>query len=463
MFMRRYKPRVISLSTILLVVASTTILVSRLSFADQVTARSAYDFVNSMGLNTHFDWGPSAYRTQYAQAKSAIAELGVKHIRDAIGTNNSTAIYRDLNTALGVRLTGMIDVRTGSGAGQRLNVGGIQGKISQARTQLGTKVLVAIEGPNEYNVMERDYGYQGWVADLRQYQQVLYNQVKADSVLRSVPVVAPALGGPNEGAYYAKLGNLSSAITLGSAHIYPNWLPFEQRTEQVLPGVRVTSPWQKVWVTETGWHQAFNTSAQWLPDDALVKYLGRAMASYAAHPSLGKGFYYQLIDPYQNPANTVTGLHFGLLDASMRRKPSFYAVRNTMHVMCDNPLGFAPQSLRYTLSGNLSNVRTLLYQKKNRAFYLMIWIEKQSFNQRQPVINPPQAVSIRFDQPIQQVRTFLPTGLTGGIASGNLPKQTYSQPAALALNAIDAITVLEIVPVGTPVPPVSTSCTFNAT
>lgn len=430
--------------------------------AGAVSSRPAHGFVNSMGLSTHFDWAPSPYRTRYPQVKAALGELGVRHIRDNIGTNGSTAVYRDLNATLGVRLTGMIDTRSGQGAGQRLNDAGIPGKVNQARAELGPKVLAAIEGPNEYNTLERDFGYGGWVGDLRRYQQKLFNQVKSDAVLRGVPVVAPALGGPNEGAYYAKLGDLSSSITHGSAHIYPNWLPFAQRTEQVLPGVRRTSPRQQVWVTETGWHQAFSSGAQWVSDDALVKYVGRAMASFASHPALGKSFYYQLVDPMQNPAKTSTAAHFGLLDYSLRRKPSYYAVRNTMHVMCDNPLGFAPQSLRYTLSGNLGNVRTLLYQKSNRAFYLVMWVEKQSFTQNRPIHNPPQAVNVRFEQPITQVRMFAPTDMAGGIANGNLPKRTYARPTSISLNAVDAITVLEIVPTGTAVPPVSTRCNFAA-
>lgn len=431
--------------------------------AGAVPARPAYDFVNSIGVSTHLNWARSPYRTRYAQVRAALSELGVRHIRDDIGTRSSTAAFRDLNASLGVRLTGVIDTRTGGGARQRLNDAGIPAKVAQARKELGPKVLAAIEGPNEYNILERDFGYKGWVADLRRYQGKLYNAVKSDAVLRGVPVIAPALGGPNDSLYYAKLGDISGLITYGSAHIYPNWLPFAQKVDKALPGIRRASPRQKIWVTETGWHQAFNSRAQWVPDSVLVKYVGRAMASYASHPALERVYYYQLVDPMNNPEKTKTTAHFGLMDYSLRRKPSYYAFRNTMHIMCDSTPGLTPQSLRYTLSGNLGNVRSLLYQKRNRAFYLLIWVEKPSFTRNTLIHNPPQAVTIRFEQPIRQVRMYAPSDVTGGIAKSNLPKRTFAQPTTLRLDVVDALTVLEVVPTGTVVPPVSTRCDFNAT
>ncbi|QLH39295.1 MAG: hypothetical protein HWD60_10530 [Defluviicoccus sp.] len=133
----------------------------------------------------------------------------------------------------------------------------------------------------------------------------------------------------------------------------------------------------------------------------------------------------------------------------MQRKQSYYAVRNTMHIMCDNALS-SPQSLGYSLSGNLSNVRTQLYQKRNGAFYLIAWLEKQSFTKNKVINNPPQAVTIRFEQAISQVRAYRPSDATGGIAGSNQPKQTYVQPTTINLSVGDALTILEIVPKASP-------------
>ena len=429
--------------------------------AGQVRAMPAFQFVNTIGVATHFTWGPSPYRTKYAQAKAALAELGVRHIRDAVGNTSANAVFRDLGNGLGVKLCATVDARTGSGAGTRLANSQIAATLSRAKTQIGRGMLSAIEGPNEYNQMQRDYGYQGWAQELRSYQAELRRQVKADPVLTSLPVIAPSLADPMQASYYKQLGNLTGSIDRGNAHVYPNWLSWDQKIKQVIPYARISAPSQPIWTTETGWHMAFNSGAQWVPEDVLIKYLPRAMATVVTTPGVERAYVYQFIDPSSDPNKTTTTSNFGLISYSMQRKQPYYAVRNTMHIMCDSPRP-ATQSLGYTLSGNLANVRTQLYQKRNGAFYLVAWLEKQSFFKNKVINNPPQAVNIRFEQPISQVRAYRPSDTAGGIAGSNQPKQTYSKPAAIALSVGDALTILEIVPNGVAVPNVATSCSFAA-
>lgn len=52
--------------------------------AAAVHAQPAHNFINSVGLNTKFRWQDSPYRLRYAQVKSKLAELGVRHIRDIV-------------------------------------------------------------------------------------------------------------------------------------------------------------------------------------------------------------------------------------------------------------------------------------------------------------------------------------------------------------------------------------------
>ncbi|QLH39294.1 MAG: hypothetical protein HWD60_10525 [Defluviicoccus sp.] len=220
-----------------------------------------------------FYLGPSPYRTKYAQAKAALAELGIRHIRDSVGNTSANAVFRDLGNNLGVKLCAVVDARTGSGASTRLANSQIAATLSRAKSQIGTTILKAIEGPNEYNQLERDYGYQGWAQELRSYQTELRRQVKADPVLKSLPVIAPSMADPMQASYYTKLGNLSGSIDRGNAHVYPNWLSWDQKIKQVTPYARISAPTQPIWTTETGWHMAFNSGAQWVPEDVLIKYL----------------------------------------------------------------------------------------------------------------------------------------------------------------------------------------------
>lgn len=428
--------------------------------AGDVQALPAYQFVNSIGVDTHFTWGPSPYRKQYAQAKSALAELGIRHLRDAVGNSAASAIYRDLHDSLGVKLCAVVDGRTGSGAHQRLDNSKIPGLLQRAKSQIGVGMLKAFEGPNEYNLLERTYGYTNWPQELRSFQTALMAHVKADPDLASLPVIAPSMADPMQESYYARLGDLSGAIDRGNAHVYPNWLSWDEKIGDVTPFARIIAPKQPMWVSETGWHTAIHSGAQWVPDDVLIKYLPRAMASFISTPGVERAYIYQLIDPDYDPNQKVTTANFGLLDFSVRRKPAFYAVRNTMQIMCDDPKTTA-DSLRYSLTGNLKDVRSLLFQKQSGAFYLMIWLEKQSFQKNQELNNPPQAVRINFEQNINRARLYRPSDQSGGLSNSNQPKQTYANPGHIDLAVGDALTIVEIAPGRLDLPPVATSCSFK--
>lgn len=430
--------------------------------AAPVQATPAYQFVNRIGVATHFTWARSPYRTAFDQAKVALGELGIRHIRDASGNKEATAFYRDLRDAFGLKLCAVVDARTGSGANTHLDPSQIPEMLGRIKSELGVSMIKAIEGPNEYNLLEREYGRTDWAPELRAYQAELRRRVKADPDLRALPVLAPSMADPMQEGYYRQVGDLTGSIDRGNAHVYPNWLSWEQKIVDVMPFSRIVSPTQPLWVSETGWHSAFNSGAQWVSEDVQLKYLTRAMATFVSTPGIERAYLYQLIDPYYDPGKTTPVSQFGLLDYGMNRRNTFYAVRNMMHVMCDNPLTFPPQSLRYTLSGNLTDVRTQLFQKSNRSFYMMLWVNKQSFKRGQEVLNPPQAMKIQFEQGIRQARVFLPADQADGIRNSNLPKRTLTSPTAIDLNVTDAVTILEVTPAGIALPAVKTACSFKA-
>jgi hypothetical protein len=449
------------LSAFVLAALAANLVFSGQAFAERVQARPAFRFVDSVGVVTHFSWGFSPYGTQYARAKGALAELGIRHIRDQAGNAQALGLFRDLNRSLGVRMVLGVDMRRGGGAGERLEARDIPGKLAELREHLGRQALTAIEGPNEYNILERDYGYRGWPEELRAYQAELYRQVRNDRELDSTPVLAPPLGGPNIPYYHDVLGNISRIADEGSAHIYPNWMSMAQKVEEIFPAVKIAHPRERIWITEGGWHDAVNSGRMFVPEDTMIRYLPRAMAEFATHPDITRGYFYQLIDPVPDPSRSDTTAHFGLMDTRLSKKPSFYATRNLMHVMCDDRPVRDTGSLSYNLSGNLSDVRSHLYQKRNGVFYLLIWVEKQLHDRFGRIENRPQAVSVRFGEPISLVRRYAPSDPNSDLTRGNLPERVYSAPEEIDLNVPDHMMVLEIVPRGTAVPAVSTSCDFT--
>ena len=433
------------------------------STAAPVTAMPAHDFVNSVGLATHFDWGPSPYAAQFNTVKAALQEVGVRHIRQPVGNTASAARLQSLNTELGVKMIAIIDARTGSGSTQKLNPGGIAALLNAAKTTVNPNMIVAIEGPNEWNMMERLYGSTTWPQELRTYQAQLFQQVRADAVLSSKPVVAPSLSDPMSPGQYSKLGNMEAWTDNANAHVYPNWLPFEQKFSDVLAYVRLAYPTQRSWVTETAWHTAYNSGAQFIDEATRVKYLGREMAHYATNQQLVRAFYYQLLDDTDEPAFTVNNKHMGLMTYNLQRNPSFYAVRNTMAVMCDNPLTFAPQSLDFSLSGNLTDVRTALFQNNNRAFYLLIWLEKRGFYQGEPIINAPQTVTVSLPTATMHMRRYRPTGPDINLSWAYFPTDVTHNVSSFTFPIDDSLTVFELIPSGATARPFNSSCSFQPT
>ncbi|QLH40799.1 MAG: hypothetical protein HWD60_20225 [Defluviicoccus sp.] len=172
--------------------------------------------------------GAKPYAAQFSTVKAALQEVGVRYIRQPVGNAASAARLQSLNTELGVKMIAIIDARTGSGSTQKLNPGGIAALLNAAKTTVNPNMIVAIEGPNEWNMMERLYGSTTWPQELRTYQAQLFQQVHADAVLSSKPVVAPSLSDPMSPGQYSKLGNMEAWTDNANAHVYPNWLPFAQ-------------------------------------------------------------------------------------------------------------------------------------------------------------------------------------------------------------------------------------------
>jgi hypothetical protein len=359
-----------------------------------------------------------------------------------------------------------VDLRRGSGAQQRLDPSQIKPHLDFIRKNVGIAPLVGLEGPNEYNLLGRAYGYTGWATDLRRFHEQLYRTVRADPDFTAKKIIQPALGGPNSALYYARMGDYSNIADIGNLHIYPNWSTWENGATGEYDGAQNTMPGRPFWSTETGWHSA--TTGQSLDTFTMLRYLPRVLLGFGSFRNVKRGYIFQLIDYRPDPSNTIQDSNYGLIDYDGKIKPGFYAVRNMMHLLCDDWLRSAPGVLRYSLSGNLADVRTLLYKKNNGAFYLATWLEKPgkvgvSPTESRNIIYPPQAVTINFEQRISLVRRYEPGDPYGDVTIANHPKQRYSNPQTLNISVRDSVTILEIVPAGVVTPAINKSCTFKAT
>ena len=431
--------------------------------ARSVRARAAHLIVNRTGVVTHFTWSGSVYDVNFTQVKAALEELGIRHIREAVGNSSACARHLDLMTTLGVKMTAGVDIRTGTGTFQHLDPSGIQEELDRAATELDPDAIVSIEGPNEFNMLYRNYNYNGWASELRAYQAVLYRKVKAHPVLGSKLVLAPSLADPTMEDYHQTLGNLTSITDRGNLHVYAGPFSIGNKIDELVAYNAYSNPDDKIWLTEVGYDMALNsTNLDIIDGYTYAKYAARGMVSFATHPKVERGYFYNLADLDWDPTKTDRDGWIGMLDNHLNRRPHFYAVRNTMWVMCDNKLRFTPQTLSYNLSGNLSDVRSYLFQKNNRAFYLMIWQEKQSYAKGKRVTIPPRTLTLTFEEPVSVVRTYSPSDPDSDLTQGYRPTRTLSAPSSLSLSVADHVQIVEIVPAGVPVPSLPGQCRFTA-
>ena len=332
--------------------------------------------------------------------------------------------------------------------------------LAQLKTNIGVDAIIGLEGPNEPNQAEVHFGYMNWPQDLRSFMTRLYRL----KPMRTPPCATSrwwCRGWRRRpgGTGTIVSGNLSAMSDKGNGHVYGTYWSMSQKLDQVLPILDQQRPGSPLWMSEFGWHTATNgpMARDRRGHQGQVSQLV-PFWTYRRRPKVEKAFIYQLLDQVDDPGNLDNKAHFGLLDYHLNRKPSFYAVKNMINLLCDTPLVGAARSLDYTLGGNLGDIKSLLLQKNNGAFYLALWLDKQSFRALTgPVRNPPQAITVTLPQAVKRVQVFRPADPETDLRQGQIAVKTVAWQSRLDLQVPDHPLILEIVPANE-TPPAMPGC-----
>jgi hypothetical protein len=433
-------------------------------------ARRAYDFVDSVGVNTHFSWSNTIYNSEFDRLKAALADLGIKHIRQNASFPLSIRRVGDLNSELGVRALMIVDnYKSKDFWSRELETGSVSEQIDSAIDKLGANAFSGVEGPNEYDATLKRAGNADWAQDLRTYMAAIHQAVNKNPAARALPVVAPSIASSDPAAFH-ELGDLSSITDLGNLHAYSGERPLDVAVGDLLQLVSIVNPGQPVVVTEYGLQTAMNKwQAHPFTDRVKAKYLIRSMAAMFARPEIKRGFIYQLADTSLNPNLDDPQAHFGLLRNDISPTMAYHAVRNVMHLLCDADSALAPRGLKASLSGDLQNVRSILLQKGSGVFYLLLWQEVASYEKPKPSnllqhrewTADERPLTLTFDEPIAAVRTYLPSALDGDADGGKRPKAAFEKATTLNLKVPDELLIVEVIPNGASRPDTPAGCTFT--
>jgi hypothetical protein len=331
------------------------------------TPRAADAFVDSVGVNTHFDYAGGPYDVSYPTVSALLHGLGIRHIRDTMALSAWQPYFTRLSQLQTYGIHG--DMITG-----------MNEPISQLAAFVAAVpgVVESVEAPNEYDRSSDP----NWAADLAVYQQTLYAGVKSTPGLSSLPVIGPSLASFN----YAVIGNLSAYADDGNLHDYfgsgnpgqtgtgygsiPYWLVNEQPMSGSKP----------IMTTETGYQDVASQPDAVTPS-VKVRYTMRTLLEQW-NANIARTYLYELVDE--------SGQNYGIIDSTITPKPTYTALQNMLSDLID-PGAISLTPLGYSLSADPSVHRTLL-QKRDGTYRLFLWVDLTA---EDPTV-PTQSVTLTF-------------------------------------------------------------------
>ncbi len=385
-------------------------------------ARRATSFVDSIGVNTHVNYDDTPYGDFEGLLKPSLLYLGVRHIRDGLADDDFMLNpYRDL-LSYGIRVTGLVPYETES----------MEVLITMIKTQ--RDILEAVEGPNETDIFTQfSYRGQGFPEGTIAFMKDFYPAIKNDSRLRSLPVLQTTLAFPGfeigDSIRADVLGDLSAYADYGNSHNYFSFgeVPSSRIKDDHLPLNSRITPGKPMMSSEGGYYLGEGDGYKGTWEDGLSAPFsedvhGRYMLRYVLEQyRLGyqRSFIYELLD--------IDESQWGLFRADGTPRPAAYGLRSTLKLLgegsWDNTAkrwvvpSFTPGSLNYSLSGAPASVHSLLLQKSNGKFYLILWNEVKNWDsvRGKPVFPVNVSGTLKINQAVRQLRTFLP--LTSGTAA----------------------------------------------
>lgn len=398
-----------------------------------VTAQSADAFIETIGLNTRLTNVGTVYGRFTDIIKPRLAELGVRHLRDG-GLTKANDGW--MNTVYGrMRELGALGIKFDLVMFPAENAPDSSSIYQWDRfLNYAGPVAENFEGLNEWDLRGRS---PEWATKVASYQQALWAKVKNDPRIAGRPVFGPSMGLSPNARFVA---NLNSWLNYGNLHAYPGGNPPSRFLAYNTEWMNYISPGKRYVVTETGYHNAL----QWQLDHPAVSeyaashYIPRLFLEYfaAGYP---RTYLQELIDA--GPDNiTNRESSFGLLRNDGSPKPAYTALKNMITLLKDKGPGFQTGSLSYTLSGDQTNLKTLLLQKRNGTFYLAMWQGGPAYDleAKRDIIQAQRGVTITFSAPVRQTQQFTPLTSTA-------PFARKVNPTAIFVGVPDHPVLVEII------------------
>jgi serralysin len=414
-------------------------------------AQRAEDFVQSIGVCTHMNF----LGTSYANPALALQEmlyLGVDRARDSMVDSGAQSSLLQM-AAGGIKLD--LSITNGSSDLQTV-LPGIITLLDQFPTQYPGS-LASIEGPNEVNIQQAIWAGQSTLDPKASVavsaQASIAAAIRTDPKLAAIPIInlSIAEGPTNWQTYLDALGNMSAFATNGNWHIYYNSGNQPASTAAAaLALAKQVNPGQTVIVTETGYTRAMSQTGS-DPVDATVQMdntLNALVDLFQA--GVPVTYIYQLMSDVQNPPPTDMENGFSLFNQDGTPFPIATAIHNLTSVLADksaNAQTFTSGSLNYSIGNLPTSGISMLLQKADGTFDLVIWNEAQDWNNlaNTEISVPTTGVTVSLGATYSSVAVYDPT-------QSSSPIQRLSNVSSVTLGLTDHPLIVEVGPAPAPAP-----------
>ncbi len=394
------------------------------------TARSAFDFVNSIGVNTHLNYFDTQYGN-FSFISRELQSLGIRHLRDGAHLQNAdynrTLYGRWIELGkLGIRFDAVLDPRS--------KLGEMPPALLANIDELSGRTIESFEGPNELDISK----IPNWLSVDRDYQQAIFKAAQSLPNRSVIQIIAPSLAFASQAS---DLGDISAYVDEGNLHPYPAAKEPSVIFPQQIDFARMMSGAKKIVITETGYHNGIkdHSDQPGISEAAAARYIPRLYLENFAN-GIARTYLYEFLDEAADPALNHFQLHWGLIRSDGSEKPAFFALKNLIAELRDTETPRQLGSLSWSLSSKDPHIHHLLLQKSTGEFDLVLWQEVSSYDEKAQIdlVNPRCPALLTLSHKARSVALYEPL-----IQSD--PVKTYANRAEFAVEIPDHPMVIRIV------------------
>jgi hypothetical protein len=347
--------------------------------APGMQAHAAERLVDSIGVNIHA-WPGYSYvsgRNWQTIILPALRDLGVRHLRDGLGTDLKLVGRHAELVESGFRLTLITNPQTSPGL-----------QLGTTLSRIGLKGVAMLEGVNE---PDGSWGQSpGQNAEMAVFHQ---RELYAYARPRNIPVAASAL---IDAGQAPKFQGQAQYADYGNCHPYPGgrlpetggWGDHGYGSIQYARdrlALAVAGDGKPYVATEAGYNNAVSARAKaaggnhGCSEAVAAAYEPRLFLHYL-NTGVWRTFHYELFNQAANPDDAEA--NFGWVRHDGSRKPAFLAMQRLISILSDPGPSFQPGRLALSLGGETDQVMSCLLQKRDRSWYLALWVAQSLWDVR---------------------------------------------------------------------------------